>query len=179
MIQRMIGAAMLRTGTYEEVEADTSATKQAMLVVVLVSLASGVGNFGVGGVPALLFGILAALAGWSFWAWITYFVGTKILPTPETHANLGAVGANPRLCPVTRFVEGLWVRTGDRPHRGFPGDRLAVVRGDHRDKTGAGLHVDVAGGRSRGHRVHRLRRDNWGCDDDIRVPDYTRLITAA
>ncbi len=41
MLQRMIGAAMLRTGTYEEVEADTSATKQAMLVVVLVSRASG------------------------------------------------------------------------------------------------------------------------------------------
>ncbi len=68
MLQRMIGAAMLRTGTYEEVEADTSATKQAMLVVVLVSLASGIGNVGVGGVPARVFGLLAALAGWSFWA---------------------------------------------------------------------------------------------------------------
>ena len=68
MLQRMIGAAMLRTGTCEEVEADTSATKQAMLVVVLVSLASGIGNVGVGGVPALVCGLLAALAGWSFWA---------------------------------------------------------------------------------------------------------------
>jgi len=68
LLQRMIGAAMLRTGTYEEVEADTSATKQAMLVVVLVSLASGIGNVGVGGVPARVFGLLAALAGWSFWA---------------------------------------------------------------------------------------------------------------
>ncbi len=43
MIQRMIGAALLRTGTYEEVESDTSATLQAMLVVVVVSLASGLG----------------------------------------------------------------------------------------------------------------------------------------
>jgi len=110
VIQRMIGAAMLRTGTYEEVEADTSATKQAMLLVVLVSLASGVGNFGVGGVPALLFGILAALAGWSFWAWITYFVGTKILPTPETHANWGQLARtlgyaqSPGLLKVFGFV---------------------------------------------------------------------------
>jgi len=37
-------------------------------VVVLVSLASGIGNVGVGGVPARVFGLLAALAGWSFWA---------------------------------------------------------------------------------------------------------------
>ena len=49
MIQRMIGAALLRTGTYEEVESDTSATLQAMLVVVVVSLASGAGHVGVGG----------------------------------------------------------------------------------------------------------------------------------
>ena len=124
MIQRMIGAEMLRTGTYEEVEADTSATKQAMLVVVLVSLASGIGNVGVGGVPALLFGILAALAGWSFWAWIIYFVGTKILPTPETHANWGQLartlgsaqtpgllkvfGFLPGIGPIVFFLASIW-----------------------------------------------------------------------
>ncbi len=120
----MIGAAMLRTGTYEEVEADTSATKQAMLVVVLVSLASGIGNFGVGGFPAMGFGILAALAGWSFWAWITYFVGTKILPTPETQANWGQLartlgyaqtpglfkvfGFVPGIGPIIFFVASIW-----------------------------------------------------------------------
>ena len=109
----MIGAATLRTSTYEEVEADTSATKQAMLVVVLVSLASGVGNFGVGGVPALLFGILAALAGWAFWAWITYYVGTTILRTPETHANWGQLARTlgyaqtPGLFKVFGFVPGI------------------------------------------------------------------------
>jgi len=113
LLQRMIGAAMLRTGTYEEVEADTSATKQAMLVVVLVSVASGIGNVGVGGVPALVFGLLAALAGWSFWAWITYFVGTKILPTPETHANWGQLARTlgyaqtPGLFKVFGFLPGI------------------------------------------------------------------------
>jgi len=120
----MIGAAMLRTGTYEEVEADTSATRQAMLVVVLVSLASGVGNVGAGGVMALVFGIVAALAGWVFWAWITYFVGTKILSTPETHANWGELartlgyaqtpglfkvfGFLPVIGPIVFFLATIW-----------------------------------------------------------------------
>lgn len=120
----MIGAAMLRTGTYEEVEADTSATKQAMLVVVLVSLASGIGNVGAGGVMALVFGVAAALAGWVFWAWITYFVGTKILPTPETHANWGQLartlgyaqtpglfkvfGFLPVIGPIVFFLATIW-----------------------------------------------------------------------
>ena len=120
----MIGAAMLRTGTYEEVEADTSATKQAMLVVVLVSLASGIGNIAVGGVMALVFGVLAALAGWVFWAWITYFVGTKLLSTPETHANWGQLartlgyaqtpglfkvfGFLPVIGPIVFFLATIW-----------------------------------------------------------------------
>jgi len=124
LLQRMIGAAMLRTGTYEEVEADTSATKQAMLVVVLVSLASGIGNIAVGGVMALVFGVLAALAGWVFWAWITYFVGTKILSTPETHANWGELartlgyaqtpglfkvfGFLPVIGPIVFFLATIW-----------------------------------------------------------------------
>ena len=111
MIQRMIGAALLRTGTYEEVESDTSATLQAMLVVVVVSL-------------ALVLGVLASLAGWSFWAWITYFVGTKILSTPETHANWGQLartlgyaqtpglfkvfGFLPGIGPVIFFLASIW-----------------------------------------------------------------------
>ena len=109
----MIGAAILRTATYEEVETDNSATMQAMLVVVIVSLASGIGNAGVGGVVALVFGVLASLAGWSFWAWITYFVGTKILSTPETHANWGQLARTlgyaqtPGVLKVFGFIPGI------------------------------------------------------------------------
>lgn len=85
----MIGAATLRTETYEEVEADNSATLQAMSVVALVALATGIGNLGSGSVIAFVVGIVAALAGWALWAWITYLIGTTILRTPETEANWG------------------------------------------------------------------------------------------
>ena len=40
--ERMIGAATLNVHTYEEVEADTTATPQAMGVVVLSSIAQGI-----------------------------------------------------------------------------------------------------------------------------------------
>jgi hypothetical protein len=89
LIQRMIGAARLRTETYEEVEADNSATLQAMSVVLLVALAAGIGNLGSGSVIAFVVGIVAALAGWAIWAWITYLIGTSILRTPDTNANWG------------------------------------------------------------------------------------------
>ena len=85
----MIGAASLNVHVYEEVEADRSATFQALFVVVLVSLATGIGSLSVGGVDGLIFGILFGIVAWGLWAFITYFVGTRLLPTPETEANWG------------------------------------------------------------------------------------------
>ena len=87
MIRRMIGAAMLNPHIYEEVEADRSATLQAMAVVVLVALATGIGNIGPGSIFGLLGGVLVGLVGWMFWAWVTYLVGTSILRSAETHAD--------------------------------------------------------------------------------------------
>jgi hypothetical protein len=89
LIQRMIGASKLRKETYEEVEADKSATLQAMAVVLLVALATGIGNFGSGSVFDLVFGIVIAVVGWALWAWITYVVGTTLFNTPNTHAEWG------------------------------------------------------------------------------------------
>lgn len=85
----MIGAAKLDTATFEEVEHDGSATKQAMSVVVLVALATGIGTIASGGLIGLVLGIVLGIVGWALWAWITYLVGTTILKTPETEANWG------------------------------------------------------------------------------------------
>ena len=46
---RMIGAARLNVNVYEEVEADKTAMGQATAVVVLSSLAAGIGSIGTGG----------------------------------------------------------------------------------------------------------------------------------
>ena len=56
--ERMMGAAKLDVHVYEEVEADTSATSQAMGVVLLSSLASGIGSvgFGAGGLGGFVGG---------------------------------------------------------------------------------------------------------------------------
>lgn len=87
--ERMLGAARLDPVIYEEVEADTSATAQALAVVVLAGLASGIGlGAGVGG---LVLGTLATVLGWYVWAFIIYFVGTRWFPEPQTQADWGQV----------------------------------------------------------------------------------------
>jgi hypothetical protein len=87
--ERMIGAARLDVATYEEVEADTSATGQALIVVVLSSLAAGLSFVTLNGIRGVIWGTLSAIVGWIIWAGITYFVGTKMLPEPQTQSDMG------------------------------------------------------------------------------------------
>ena len=87
--ERMIRAAKLDASLYEEVEADRGALGQATAVVVLASLAAGFGAFARGGVGGFLFGTIAALAGWYVWAFLTYWIGTRFLPEPQTQADYG------------------------------------------------------------------------------------------
>ncbi|MCH7979157.1 MAG: hypothetical protein IH935_09305, partial [Acidobacteria bacterium] len=86
---RMIRAAKLDINLYEEVEADKQAMGQAMTVVILSSLAAGVGTISSVGVSGIFWGTIAALVGWFIWAFLTYFIGTRILPEPQTRADMG------------------------------------------------------------------------------------------
>ena len=86
-VERMVGAAKLDVRVYEEIEADRSATPQAMGVVVLAAVAGGIG---VGaGIRGLVVGTIAGLLGWAVWAGLTYFIGTRWLPEPDTKADVG------------------------------------------------------------------------------------------
>ncbi len=89
MTERMIGAAKLDARTYEEVEADQTATGQAMAVVVISSLAAGIGTVGSAGIRGLVLGAVAALIGWFIWAGVTYLIGVKLMPEPQTQSDMG------------------------------------------------------------------------------------------
>ena len=112
---RIIRAVKLDAQLYEEVEADTGAMGQAMGVVVLSSMAAGVGSVAIGGLGGVLVlkGTIAALTGWYVWACLTYFIGTKFLPEPQTEADLGELlrtigfSSSPGLIRVFGIIPGL------------------------------------------------------------------------
>ncbi len=122
---RIIRAAKLDVNLYEEVEADKGALGQAMSVVVLSSLAAGIGTIGTGGLKGIVIGTIAALIGWYVWAFVTYVVGTKLLPQPQTKADHGellrtigfssapgllrVLGIIPGLANLVFFVTGIWM----------------------------------------------------------------------
>jgi hypothetical protein len=94
LVDRMIRAAKLSVPLYEEVEADTTATNQALTVVVIVSVLSGIGaGLAVGGsagnvVGAALFAVINALIGWAVWSYVIYFVGTRMFGGTATYGEL-------------------------------------------------------------------------------------------
>jgi len=95
-VERVIGAAKLDAQTYEEVEADKGAIGQALTVVVLSSIAGGIGAAaGQGEATGTAMVILAVvytiidLIGWFIWAFLTFLIGTKLMPEPQTQSDMG------------------------------------------------------------------------------------------
>ena len=125
LTDRMMRAARLDVDLYEEVEADQGAMGQAVTAVVLSSAAAGVATIAATGVSGMVLGTIGALLGWLVWAYLTYLIGTRILPEPQTKADVGelmrtlafasspgvirVVGIVPGLMRLSFFVAGVWM----------------------------------------------------------------------
>jgi hypothetical protein len=102
---------MLDARVYEDLEADPSARWQAAFVVLLSSLAAGVGT-GMGRFETrtIIVGTLGGFVGWVSWAALTYLLGTRLLPEPQTRSNMGellrtlAFAASPGILRVVGIV---------------------------------------------------------------------------
>jgi hypothetical protein len=126
-VQRVIGAATLNPHTYEEVEADRRATVQAFAVVLLASVASGVGSIGLGlrSPRSVAAGAIGALIGWCAWAALTYLLGTRLFAQAQTRSTVGELlrtlgfaaapgllrifGALPILGSVLFWLSSVWM----------------------------------------------------------------------
>jgi hypothetical protein len=119
LVDRAIRAARLEDAVYDEVAHDRGATVQAANVVVLATLASGIGAlgalgaFGVFGVFAFSWifrGMILSLAFWAIHAWFAYVIGTRVFATATTRADLGGTARAlgfaqaPRLLLIVAFV---------------------------------------------------------------------------
>ena len=121
---RIFRAIKIDVELYEEVERDKSATIQAGLVVVLSSMAAGVGALQLGASNFLLAPIFS-LISWYVWAYIIYFVGVKLFPEKNTKSNHGELlrtigfssapgllrvfGVTPDLMAVTFIGSAIWM----------------------------------------------------------------------
>ncbi|MEJ2048337.1 MAG: YIP1 family protein [Calditrichota bacterium] len=124
-VKRILRAIRLDSQLYEEVEADTGALPQAIIVVLLASLASGIASISRGVGASLLGGAFSSLISWFGWSYIIYFIGTRFFPEPQTRSDyrellrtigfasapgiLAIVGIIPGLFSIALFVTSVWM----------------------------------------------------------------------
>ncbi len=122
---RILLSAKLNPEVYEEVEADRSAMGQAVGVVLISNVAAGIGAIQQMGLGGLLIGSVLALTGWVVWAGLTYFIGTRILPEPQTRSDYGellrtigfasspgiirVLGVIPALTTIVFLIAAVWM----------------------------------------------------------------------
>lgn len=90
LVRRMISASRLDVRTYEQVESDRSSTAGAVFIVVIASIAAAIGS-GARDFVSVFNGIIVLMLTWAVWVGLTYFIGTRLLPGPQTHADFGEV----------------------------------------------------------------------------------------
>ena len=109
---RIIRAGKLDVTLYEEVEHDKTAMGQAIGVIVLSSLAAGIGTLGIG-LKGMGINAIGAIIGWYIWAYLTYFIGTRFIAEPQTEADHGQLlrtigfASAPGLLRVLGIVSGI------------------------------------------------------------------------
>ncbi len=115
MFNRMIRAAKLEVAFFNEAEADTSLNQEALMVVILASVATGIGSFlqGVlrGDIGAAIIGLIVSavmgVVGYYIWSYVTYFVGTNLFKgTADVGELLRTLGyaSGPQLLGILAFI---------------------------------------------------------------------------
>lgn len=129
IINRIIKAASLDVTFFNEVESDPSLNSEAFLVVILASIAGGIGGFigrliagDIGAALIALFVlVIIGIVNYYIWAYVTYFVGTNLFEGRADSGELLRVlgyASGPRLLsifsfvpclgPMLNFVGGIW-----------------------------------------------------------------------
>ena len=115
-INRIYRSIKIDPDVFDEVQKDKKATIAAGIVVVISSLAAGIGASQLGAVNFFLAPALSLIT-WFVWAYIVYFVGVKLFPDPKTKtthtALLRSIGFSsaPGIIRVFGFNEDLMTVT--------------------------------------------------------------------
>ncbi len=115
LVNRVMRAALLDKEFYKEAEADTSLNQEALMVVIIVSIAGGVGSFigslfggAIGAaILALIVSIAVGITNYFIWAYVTHFIGTNMFKGEAEPGELLRVlgyASGPRILSLLIFI---------------------------------------------------------------------------
>jgi hypothetical protein len=122
---RILRAIKLESQLFKEVEADEKALPQAIVVVIISSLAFGIASITRGTGISFIGNTLGALIGWFVWSFIILYIGTKLLPETQTRSDyvellrtigfasapglIAIIGIIPGLFSLAIFIASVWM----------------------------------------------------------------------
>jgi len=124
LTSRMWRALKLEDALYEEVEHDPAAGRQALYIIVLVSIAQSIGRSAetvivgrpLGNIVLTgVFGFIETTIGLAIWSYILYYIGTKIfkgVATPQEVWRTTGFARSPGvffIIPFIGFLVNIWV----------------------------------------------------------------------
>lgn len=89
LTERIIRALRLDANLFEEVERDRNATGQALTVVVIAAISSGIASLLALEFLTAILAVPLAFLAWVVGSYFAYIVGTSLFKTPETRTSLG------------------------------------------------------------------------------------------
>ena len=89
LARRVVGVLSLDPQTFEDIEADKSASGQALVVVIAAGVSAGVGALYDDTAPGLFWVVLGKVIGCAMWAVVTYVLGARLWPEPTTKTDVG------------------------------------------------------------------------------------------
>jgi len=115
LINRVMRAALLDKEFYKEAEANTRLNQEALTVVIIVSIAGGIGSF-IGSlfsgeigaaILALIVSAVVGIANYYIWAYVTHFIGTNMFKGEAEPGELLRVlgyASGPRIFSLLAFI---------------------------------------------------------------------------
>lgn len=117
IFNRMIRASRLDVAFYNEVEGNPSLNQEALIVVIITALASGIGSLLSGFISpdlsigaaliGMIVGIIMGVIGYYIWAYLTYWIGTSLFSgTADVGELLRTLGyaTAPRALGIVSFI---------------------------------------------------------------------------
>lgn len=91
IVDRALGVIQLKKPVFEEIEHDTNATGQALVIVVAAAIAAAIGALGDPDRSGIVWQAILSIIGWIVFSVVAFFVGGTLLRSPQTDVTLGQV----------------------------------------------------------------------------------------
>ncbi|MFH1414945.1 MAG: hypothetical protein ABIH89_02530 [Elusimicrobiota bacterium] len=152
LIARILRVLKLEDELYREVESVPDAISEAVIIVIISSIAAGIGSLGKIGLTGIIIITLGSLVNWIIWAFLVYFIATNIIRGSRVYLSQGdflrVVGfaSAPGIIRILALLPGMYYIVHIIAHLWMIASMIVAVREVFMfEKTSGAVKVSIVG----------------------------------